>query len=119
MIDHLSKSLEMRSGPANRFVSLTITHNRSERTLYLSQRDYTIKLLDRFHMTDCRPTDIPADPGTRLMDNHAEDPVTAPYREAVGCLLYLTTISRPDKSFAVGQVSCFCQNPKETALTSG
>lgn len=115
MIDHLSKSLEMRSGPANGFVGLTITRNRSERTLYLSQRDYTLRVLDHFHMTDCRPTDLPGDPGTRLMDNPAADPVTVPYREAVGCLLYLATISRPNISFAVGQVSHFCQNPKKQA----
>ncbi len=34
-----------------------------------------------------------------------------PYREAVGCLMYITTTTRPEIAFAVGQVSKFCQNP--------
>jgi hypothetical protein len=34
-----------------------------------------------------------------------------PYREAVGCLLYISITCRPDISYAVSQVAKFCQNP--------
>ena len=34
-----------------------------------------------------------------------------PYREAVGSLLYLVTISRPDIAYAVSQVAKFCEKP--------
>lgn len=38
---------------------------------------------------------------------------STPYREAVGCLMYVMTMTRPDISFSVRQVSQFCQNPGE------
>jgi hypothetical protein len=34
-----------------------------------------------------------------------------PYREVVGCLLYISITCRPDISYAVSQVAKFCQNP--------
>jgi hypothetical protein len=38
---------------------------------------------------------------------------SAPYREAVGCLMYLAVATRPDIAFAVAYVSRFLEKPKE------
>lgn len=35
-----------------------------------------------------------------------------PYREAVGCLMYLSVATRPDISFALGVASCYMESPK-------
>ena len=98
----------MRHGPANHFVGLSISRNRHERTLFVTQLDYIRKILQRFHMLDCLPKNLPADPGARLQKKTDEN---FPYREAVGSLMYLGLASRPDISFAVGQISQFCENP--------
>ena len=75
-------------------------------------------MLARFGMTKCNPISVPADPHSRLSKlmspttrEETEAMKNIPYREAVGCLMYLANTTRPDISFAVGQVARFCSNP--------
>lgn len=113
IIEYLSKCFEMCCTPANHFVGLSITRDRQRKTLYLTQPEYIKKILQRFHMLDCNPKSLPADPNSRLRhDAEGNYNQEIPYREAVGSLMYLMLASRPDIAFAVGQVSQFCENPK-------
>ncbi len=113
IISHLKEHFEMRSSEANHFVGLSITRNREEKTLYISQPDYIKKILRRFHMDQCNPVDLPATPGVFFTrDNKNEGSIQVPFREAVGSLLYLMLSSRPDISFSVNQVSQFCEKPQ-------
>jgi hypothetical protein len=104
----------MRCTHANHFVGISITRNRRDKVLYLSQPDYIRKILKKFHMTDCHPKDLPASPGCGLVQNDGEESLEdVPYREAIGSLLYLTIVSRPDIAFAVGQAAQFSENPQK------
>ena len=74
--------------------------------------------LSRFNLAECNSKVIPADPNSRLTsqmcptDEGAMEAMTkVPYREAVGCLMYIMVLSRPDIAFAVSQVAQHCQNP--------
>ena len=118
VIDFLSQEFEMRSLPATRFLGLDIHRDRSRRQLFINQPDFVRKILTKFHMNACHATAIPADPGTRLSANMSPtteeeklDMASVPYREAVGCLLYLSITCRPDIAFGVSQVAKFSQNP--------
>ena len=71
IITYLNKHFDMRHGPANHFVGLSISRNRHERTLFVTQPDYIRKILQRFHMLDCLPKNLPADPGARLQKKRA------------------------------------------------
>lgn len=69
-------------------------------------------------MVDCNPVKTPADPNQKLTaDMSPKTPEeiaemeAVPYREAVGSILYLAQCTRPDISFAIGNVSQFNQNP--------
>ena len=66
IINYLSEHFEMRSSEANHFVGLSISRNRKEKLLYVSQPDYTEKILQRFHMSGCSPVSLPATPGAFL-----------------------------------------------------
>lgn len=103
----------MRCTPANHFV-LHYSKLKRQNPFYLSQPDYIRKILKKFHMIDCHPKNLPASPGCRLTQNVGEDPLEdVPYRGAIGSLLYLTIVSRPDIAFAVGQAAQFSESPQK------
>jgi hypothetical protein len=92
---------------------LSISRNRKEKLLYVSQPDYTEKILQRFHMSGCNPVSLPATPGAFLnKEENSEKTVKVPFKEATGSLMYLMLSTRPDIAFAVNQISKFCENPQ-------
>uniref|UniRef100_A0AAV1U725 Reverse transcriptase Ty1/copia-type domain-containing protein n=1 Tax=Peronospora matthiolae TaxID=2874970 RepID=A0AAV1U725_9STRA len=79
----------------------------------ICQRRYVDDILKRFGMDDCKAVASPVDMSSRLVSSDATTKVDAPFREAVGALMHLTTATRPDIAFAVGYVSRFMENPQE------
>lgn len=86
--------------------------------IFVSQPKYTQKILTRFNFEECNPVATPIDKGMVTdPDNFVNDapvPVNTPYREAIGSLLYLATISRPDISYAVNFLSRHCCKPMQS-----
>lgn len=85
--------------------------------LYITQSIYIHKLIAKFRMTDCNPSDVPADPCSRLSvtscppKETSSTSNTTAYRALIGGLLYVMGLTRPDIAFAVIAVSRYCQNP--------
>ena len=79
----------------------------------MCQRRYVDDILKRFGMDDCKAVASPVDMSSRLVSSDAAIKVNAPFREAVGALMHLTTVTRPDIAYAVGYVSRFMENPQE------
>jgi hypothetical protein len=79
--------------------------NSDNDTFALSQRQYLLNILQRFGMDDCNPCATPCVP-KKMMDAQNADTIDAtfPFREAVRSLLYLSTHTRSDISFAVGML---------------
>jgi hypothetical protein len=78
---------------------------RNDGTFVLSHRQYLLNILQRFDMDECKPCATPCVP-KKIMDaqNAEKIDATFPFRKAVGSLLYLSTHTRPDISFAVGML---------------
>lgn len=83
--------------------------------IFVSQSNYTEKILKCFKLDTSNSVSTPMERGMVTdEENHINDQTlqkSEPYREAIGSLLYLATISRPDISFAVNYLSRFNNKP--------
>lgn len=110
VITYLKSAFEITIGDASRFVGLQIERNRVtkkvEKTMFIHQSEYAEKILRKFGMFDAKPVSVPADPNAVLYPAEDEDECdSVPYREAVGSLMFLAVVSRPDIAFTVNSVS--------------
>jgi hypothetical protein len=105
-------------GPTSFLLGVHIIRDRSQRKLTMSQRQYTLDMLERYGMSDCSPVTTPMNPSVKLSTSDSPstpDQVTAmkdiPYINAVGSLMYLAVATRPDIAYAVGVLCRFNSNP--------
>ena len=94
------------------FLGLEITHSTDE--LYLTQAKYASELLSRARLTNSKTVDTPAELNAHLTPSGGK-PLSNPslYRRLVGSLVYLT-VTRPDISYAIHQVSQYLSAPRST-----
>jgi hypothetical protein len=114
----LSQHFEMKDlGPLNYFLGLEISS--SSDGYYLTRAKYISDLLSRANLTDSKIVDTPTELNTRLTP-HDGEPLRdfTLYRHLVGSLVYLT-VTRPDISYAVHQVSQFMAAPLWLLLLKG
>ncbi|RVW75728.1 Retrovirus-related Pol polyprotein from transposon RE1 [Vitis vinifera] len=111
--DFLSQQFEMKDlGHLSYFLGLEITH--STDGLYITQAKYASDLLSQAGLTDSKTVDTPVELNAHLTPSGGK-PLSNPslYRRLVGSLVYLT-VTRPDISYAVHQVSQYLSAPRST-----
>ncbi|WKA03781.1 hypothetical protein VitviT2T_021870 [Vitis vinifera] len=111
--DFLSQQFEMIDlGHLSYFLGLEITH--STDGLYITQAKYASDLLSQAGLTDSKTVDTPVELNAHLTPSGGK-PLSNPslYRRLVGSLVYLT-VTRPDISYAVHQVSQYLSAPRST-----
>ena len=87
--------------------------------VHLTQTGLINKILDVTGMTQCNTNKLPSAREPLGLDENG-DPMNEKwdYASVVGMLLYLSTNTRPDISFAVSQVARFTYNPKQSHVTA-
>ncbi|XP_061361892.1 uncharacterized mitochondrial protein AtMg00810-like [Gastrolobium bilobum] len=98
------------------FLGLEIS--RSKQGIVLNQRKYALELLSDSGLLAMKPVSTPMDPSTKLrrdLGSRLQD--DGPYRRLVGRLLYLT-ITRPDITYSVQQLSQFISSPTDIHYTT-
>ncbi|KAK5846671.1 hypothetical protein PVK06_002968 [Gossypium arboreum] len=96
------------------FLGIEVLHSREG--IIISQQKYIVDLLTETGKLGCKPANTPIEMNHRLGDA-LEDAVVdkSSYQRLVGKLIYLSH-TRPDIAYAVGVVSQFMHNPKESHL---
>ena len=94
------------------FLNISITRDRAARTLSMSQERYLINSLERFGMKDCNSAQTPATLDPLLCTGPS---VSVPMREAIGALLWLARMTRPDIQNALMRAARFSAAPNAQA----
>ncbi|XP_073129631.1 uncharacterized mitochondrial protein AtMg00240-like [Henckelia pumila] len=97
------------------FLGLEIA--RSSTGIFLSQRHYTLTLLEDTGFLASKQATVPMKPRVRLTNNGDLLQDMTQYRQLIGRLLYLT-ISRPDIIFVVHKLSQYVSRPRTFHLTA-
>ena len=107
-------------GELHHFLGVKVVQNINTGEIWIGQPTYSRDLLEKFNMSHSNPTDTPVDVGAKLMKRQeGEDSFDhGIYQSAVGSLLYLSTKTRPDLAFAVGNVARYCADPTKVHWTA-
>jgi len=105
-------------GSLNYYLGVEVIRDRAAGTTTLTQRAYALEVLKRFNMESCRGVGAPAEQGVTLTkemcpktEMESEYMNSVPYASCVGALMYLSTCTRPDISWALSKAAAFTANP--------
>ena len=107
-------------GPITKILGIHVRRDRNQRKIWIDQEMFTKDIISKYGFKANKQS-IPALTSVKLVSDAPNDPAVepgAPYREAVGSLLYLAQGTRPDIAFAVGVVSRFLANPRISHWTA-
>ena len=107
LIDNLKSQFEVKVHRPQVFVGMEIHQSDDKSTIKIKQSTYVKELLKRFGMDQCKPISTPGDTNIKLSSSNEIPDTQFPYQEAIGALLYLSIISRPDITFMVNKLSQF------------
>ena len=113
IIKEIAEKFDVKDkGELHHFLGVKITRL-EDRKIWISQSTYTREILKKFNMENSKPVVTPVEAGTKLVKTTEEDEPfdQEVYQSAVECLLYLSTKTRPDIAYAVGNIARFTSQP--------
>ena len=108
-----------KEGSFSKYLRIKFDKNKKDGTITLAQKGLIKKILTAIGLTNCNPNRHPAAAATLGIDlDGSTYTKTFNYTSIVSMLLYLSTNTHPDISFAVSQVAQFNHNPEQSHMTT-
>jgi hypothetical protein len=116
LVNRVKKEMKNRfemtdMGQPQYFLGIEICYDRSAGSLSLTQRGYAKRVLERFEFLDAKPVATPMDLNVKLTKPDEDELELGnpdfPFREILGCLMYLMVGTRPDLASAIGILGRF------------
>ena len=106
VLEHLRSEFKITS---RNHVGMQIERNHEEKSIFIHQSMYVKSVIKRFGMVDAKIGSMPAEPHTALcpLSEGEKEVGNVPYCEAVGALMFVAIVSRPDIAYAVNSVTKF------------
>ena len=100
-------------GTLHYFLGVKVIQNLSTGEIWIGQPNFTKELLKKLQMAESKAVETPSDPSMKLTKKteNEEEFNKVKYQSAVGSLLYLSTRTRPDIAYAVGNSARYCSEP--------
>lgn len=87
-------------------------------TLEIRQTEIIKRLLEKYHMQDCKSSKTPMEINFNVNIPSPSDIIEVPFKELIGSLLYIAVNSRPDIAYAVSFLSRFLDKPTQELWTA-
>ena len=107
-------------GELHHFLGVKVIQNKESNSIWIGQETYARELIKKFKMEESNAVSTPIQLGSNLVKAVEEDDMFDQeiYQSAVGSLLYLSTRTRPDISYAVSSVARFTSKPTKQHWTA-
>lgn len=109
LLSNLENKFKITIETLGSFLNMLICRQ-NDGSIFINQKAYAESIVKRFNMESANPVSIPIEK-CQLTEEAGDELTDAPYREAVGCLMYLAVAIRPDIAYAVNYASQFLEKP--------
>ena len=110
----LAKQFQVKDmGELHYFLGVKVVQDKESGGVCIGQPVYAANILQKFGMEHVKPVNTPVDSSMKLVKATEEDECVDQklYQSAVGSLLYLSTATRPDITYAVSNMAKYSAKP--------
>lgn len=122
ILQYLDRVFKITRGDMGYYIGLEVYQSKHTCITFLHQHRYIQHTLERFGMGDSYSVSTPADPNVNLSllpdDSEKTEILQVPYKEAIGCLMFISLLTRPDITYAVNHAAKFCEQPRTMHWTT-
>lgn len=122
ILQYLDRVFKITRGDMGYYIGLEVYQNQQAGLTFLHEHRYIQQTLERFGMAESYTMSTPADPNVTLSivpdPSESTVPLDVPYKEVIGCLMFISLLTRPDITYAVNHAAKFCENPRQIHWTA-